>query len=153
MHHLLAMKFLSQSYPGLSAVTTILGRSQQSGLTIQRLHFHSLSFGSLPKKFCFRPFLIQSFSNHNTFESKLVSLHMPTSMDWESIHTPSAFRQIIQPLPSGLETRSAFQLGRTCTETTLCTLSIVRQVPMVFSSLTRTAWTSRLRTMGLEALR
>src|SRR5438445_306403 len=151
MHHLLAMKFLSQYYPGLSAMT-ILGRSQQSGSTIQRLHFHSPSFGSLLERFCFRPSLIQSSSSHNTFESKLVSPHMPTSMDWESTHTPSAFQQTIHLLPSGLAMRSVFRLGLTYTETTLCTLSIGRRVLMVSSSLTRTGWISRLPTMDLEAL-
>ena len=151
MRHLLAMKFLNQCYPGLSAVKTIPSRSQQSVSTIQHLHFHSRSFGSPPERFCFRPYLIQSSSSHNTFESKLVSLQMPISMDWESTHTPSAFQQTIQPLPSGLAMRSVFRLGRTCTEITLCTLSIVQQVLTVFSSLTRTGWISRLPMMDLEA--
>ena len=127
-------------------------RRRPLGSTIRHPRFHSPYSGSPQERFCFRQSLIQSSSSHNTFGSRLVSLHKPTSMDWESTRTPSASRQTTQHLLSGLAMRSVFQPGQTCTEITLFTSSTARRVLMVFSSSTRMEWTSRLRTMDLAAL-
>ena len=150
MHQQLAMKSQSQCYHALSPITR--GRPRPSGSTIPLLHFHSPSSESLLGRFCFPLSLIQSSSSHNTFGSRRVSLHKPTSMVWENTPIHSAFRQTTQHLPSGLATQLVFRPGRTCMEITPCTLSTVRQVLMVFSSSTRMGWTSRLRTMDLVAL-
>ncbi len=155
MPRLLAMKFLSPCCPGLSVILAMAAmpprRLRPLGSTIRHLRFPSPFSESPPERFCFRQSPIQSSSSHSIFGSRLVSLHRPTSMAWESTRTPSAFHRTIQHLPSGLATRSVFQPGRTCMEITLCTLSIVRQVLMVFSFSTRMGWISKLQTMDLVA--